>query len=102
MRTPAGIFLLSTLVCNAIAVLDSPIQKPLEHLDGEASKNGLLFSTSALEEYIEGAMEKWHAPGMAVAIINGSETWAKVSLLRPNSHLSRNPFPLLIKPGCIW
>lgn len=87
MRTPIDTFLLSILVCNAIGVSDSPIQQPLGHIDGEASKNGLPFSISALEEYIKGAMEKWHAPGMAVAIINGNETWAKVSLPY-HSHLS--------------
>lgn len=86
MRTPIGTFLLSTLVYNAIAVPDLSTQHPLGHVDGEASENGLPFSTSALEDYIEVAMKKWHAPGMAVAIINGNETWAKVSLLiKPGS-----------------
>lgn len=92
MRTLIGAFLLSILVCNIIGVTDSPIQQPLGHIDGEASKNGLPFSTSALEEYIKSAMEKWHAPGMAVAIINGNETWAKVSLSH-HSHLMKAPFP---------
>lgn len=100
MRIPVGTFLLSTLVYNAIAIPDSPIQQPLRHFDGEASENGLPFSTSALEDYIEGAMKKWHAPGMAVAIINGNETWAKVSLLlSPHSPFHGSPFSLLIKTG---
>lgn len=38
------------------------------------------FSTTELEEYIEDVMERWHTPGMAVAIIKGESTWTKVSL----------------------
>lgn len=36
------------------------------------------FSTSELEEYIEEVMARWHAPGVAVAIIKGGSTWTKV------------------------
>lgn len=81
MQTPIGTSLLSAiLICSAVAALEPPPQQPLGHVDNEEFTGGLPFSTSALEEYIEGAMEKWHAPGMAVAIINGNETWAKVSV----------------------
>lgn len=93
MRTPLATLFISTraLMCVALAAPGSPPQQPIGHVDSEASKNGLPFSTSALEEYIEGAMEKWHAPGMAVAIVNGNKTWAKVSLLPQHPHLSRKP-----------
>lgn len=78
MKTPIGPSLLSAiLICSAVAALEPPPQQPLGHVDNEEFTGGLPFSTSALEEYIGGAMEKWHAPGMAVAIINGNETWAK-------------------------
>lgn len=100
MRTPVGTFLLPILLYNAIAVPDLPLQQPLGHVDSEASENGLPFSTSALEDYIEGSMEKWHAPGMAVAIINGNATWAKVSLLPPShSPFHGSRFSLLINTG---
>lgn len=32
----------------------------------------------ALETYIEHLMEKWHVPGLAIAIVDGNKTWAKV------------------------
>jgi len=81
MRTPFGFLFGSTLVCLALASLESSSQHPLGHADNEASEDVLPFSTSDLVEYIEGSMEKWHAPGMAVAIINGNVTWAEVSRL---------------------
>lgn len=37
------------------------------------------ISTIELERYIEDVMERWHTPGMAVAIIKGDDTWTKVS-----------------------
>lgn len=81
MKTSIEAILFSFLVCSAVAAPDLPPQKPLGHMHGDkqASTDGLPFSTSALEEYIEAAMKRWHAPGMAVAVINGDETWAKVS-----------------------
>ncbi|KAK6221273.1 penicillin-binding [Colletotrichum tabaci] len=30
-----------------------------------------------LDAYIEGIMREWHAPGLAVAIVDGDKTWAK-------------------------
>lgn len=79
MRASVGYLLASALVCSTSAVPEYLSQQPLGHDDNEALKAGLPFSTSALEKYIESSMKKWHALGMAVAIINGNETWAKVS-----------------------
>jgi len=31
-----------------------------------------------LEQFIEDTMREWRIPGLAVAIINGNSTWAKV------------------------
>ncbi|KAK6077042.1 Protein flp [Seiridium cupressi] len=33
--------------------------------------------TPALEDYIGGVMQRWHIPGLAVAVIQDNETWAK-------------------------
>lgn len=79
MRTLTGALSCFTLGCLALAIPEWSSQQPLGHVDSQASEDALPFSTSDLVEYIEGAMKKWHAPGMAVAIINGNVTWAEVS-----------------------
>lgn len=83
MRTSIETLVLYALVFSAVATAESPPQQPLVHTDNGGSTDGLPFSISALEDYIHEAMERWHAPGMAVAIINGNDTWAKVSLPVP-------------------
>lgn len=93
MKSLISVLFLPTLVYSAVAAQESPPQQPLGLFDDEASAGGLPFSTSALEEYIEGAMEKWHAPGMAVAIINGNKTWAKVSFSHVHCQKSFPPPP---------
>lgn len=95
MRVQIGDLHLFSLVCLALAAPGSSTQQPLGHANNGASTDGLPFSTSALEEYIEAAMENWHAPGMAVAIINGNETWAKVSFSHTNAIPHGKPvFPI--------
>lgn len=36
-----------------------------------------------LDEFIERIREEWHAPGLAVAIVDGNNTWAKVKTPSP-------------------
>lgn len=98
MRTPTAILLLSTVAYSTVAVPDSPTQQPLGQVDNGPSANGLPFATSALEKYIEGAMEKWHAPGVAVAIVNGNETWAKVS----SSHPTHRNLSVIEAPSSVY
>lgn len=31
-----------------------------------------------LEVYIDEIMQRWHVPGLSVAVVQGNETWAKV------------------------
>ncbi|OHW99667.1 penicillin-binding protein [Colletotrichum incanum] len=45
-----------------------------------------------LDAYIQDIMQEWHAPGLAVAIVDGDKTWAKVWNTSP---LSLNRFPRL-------
>lgn len=33
---------------------------------------------SELNQYIDDLMERWHIPGLAVAVVDGDDTWAKV------------------------
>ncbi|KAK8016634.1 beta-lactamase/transpeptidase-like protein [Apiospora rasikravindrae] len=58
---------------------DGNDQHPLggEDNTSDASLRGLPFSAEKLESYIQDVMDRWKAPGMAVAIVHGNETWAK-------------------------
>lgn len=64
-------------------------QRPLaKQADDDEAHNGvpyidLPFSMTELEAYIQDVMERWHAPGVAVAIIKGENTWAKVGFHGP-------------------
>jgi hypothetical protein len=32
-----------------------------------------------LEDFVVEALEEWHVPGLAIAIVDGEDTWAAVS-----------------------
>lgn len=93
MKHPSqGLAILALMSSTAAAYQSHPLQQPLagQQLGSNAeaiSADGLPFSEADLEGYIEHVMDKWHAPGLAVAIINGNETWAKV---RRAPYLSQN------------
>ncbi|KAK8122751.1 hypothetical protein PG984_011421 [Apiospora sp. TS-2023a] len=63
----------------SISLEDDHTQFPIGGKDSgsEDSAAGLPFSVKELESYIHDVMGRWKAPGMAVAIVNGNETWAK-------------------------
>lgn len=73
---------LATAGAVTAAVPGSWEQKPFQKQAGDdespLGSGNLPFSTSELEEYIQDVMERWHAPGVAVAIIKGGNTWTKV------------------------
>lgn len=77
---------LASSTYTTAAHLNQPPQRPItaqlpaEAPDGGFGKDagGLPFSTAKLEAYIEDVMERWHAAGLAISVINGNETWAKV------------------------
>lgn len=80
------IYVVLTVIGAAIAAVPGAWdQRPLAEQAGgniahdAGTSNSLSSLTTNLEEYIEDVMERWHAPGMAVAIIKGEETWTKVS-----------------------
>lgn len=74
---------LATAGAVIAAVSESSEQKSFQQqaVDDESTvRSGTIpLSTNELEEYIEDVMERWHAPGVAVAIIQGGNTWTKVS-----------------------
>lgn len=60
-------------------------QRPLAKQAGDdrarddATLDTFPFPIRELGGYIEDVMDRWHAPGMAVAIIKGKDTWTKAS-----------------------
>lgn len=68
--------------------LTSQAHKKLDEHAGEPYERGLPF---ALEAYIEDVMERWHSPGLAISIVNGTETWAKASLPKVQTDPSSQP-----------
>ncbi|OHF02933.1 penicillin-binding protein [Colletotrichum orchidophilum] len=60
----------------AQAVGQDTTQRPLHEEDRALPGIPRVVSTD-LEQYIERIREEWHAPGLAVAIVDGNNTWAK-------------------------
>jgi hypothetical protein len=52
-------------------------QQPLGHHFTDAHGDSLL-QNDELDRYIEDVIVEWHCPGMAVSIVRGNDTWAKV------------------------
>ncbi|KAK1531725.1 penicillin-binding protein, partial [Colletotrichum paranaense] len=51
-------------------------QRPL-HEENQAVGDVPRVVSKDLDEFIERVREEWHAPGLAVAIVDGNNTWAK-------------------------
>ncbi|KAK1714323.1 beta-lactamase/transpeptidase-like protein, partial [Colletotrichum lupini] len=51
-------------------------QRPL-HEENQAVGDVPRVVSKDLDEFIERIREEWHAPGLAVAIVDGNNTWAK-------------------------
>lgn len=54
-------------------------QRPL-HDENQAIGDVPRVVSKDLDEFIERIREEWHAPGLAVAIVDGNNTWAKVKI----------------------
>lgn len=52
-------------------------QVPLGHELNDAKYQNNPLS-HGLDHYIQETIQEWHAPGLAVAVIRGNDTWAKV------------------------
>ncbi|KAG8625326.1 hypothetical protein KVT40_007077 [Elsinoe batatas] len=51
-------------------------QKPLRSSDAQCEDKYDPFTTD-FNEYVEGVLEKWNTPGLAVSVVQGNRTWAK-------------------------
>lgn len=58
---------------SAVTVLQVPFGHELNDANGQ--DNPL---SRGLDQYIQETIKEWHAPGLAVAVIRGNDTWAKV------------------------
>nr|XP_036579334.1 penicillin-binding protein [Colletotrichum truncatum]KAF6786881.1 penicillin-binding protein [Colletotrichum truncatum] len=59
-----------------LTVGDGAAQRPLSG-GGQSASNDPSAVSQDLDAYIESWMDQWHAPGLAVAIVDGDKTWAK-------------------------
>lgn len=80
MWNPHLLGVLANLVLGVGGTQQIPLESQTSNKDQDVPHFGELpLLTAGLEEYIEDVMDRWHAPGMAVAVINGEDTWAKAS-----------------------
>lgn len=66
-------------------------QRPLARALSEGTMKSAqepTIATNAFENYVEEQMKTWQVPGVAIAVLEGNETWIKVSL---TSHLRHMP-----------
>ena len=78
MRTSL-IFLLYVCICHAVGW--KPKSYPTRGVPkGQYGSDDVLVANEAFEQFIMAQMEEWHVPGLAMAIIEGNRTWAKVCL----------------------
>ncbi len=72
MGPSLGIPLLALLLCaGAGAAASSSTQKPLPA--------GGSVLTEDFAKRVADTLAKWHVPGMAIAVVDGADTWAEVS-----------------------
>lgn len=71
-----GLRVLALSLLWATAALTTETQKVLSSSDGE-KRNPL---DSKFEQFALGLLDEWHVPGMSIAVVDGDETWAAVSV----------------------
>ena len=75
MRAPLIFGLLATLGrWNAVAVAPPGEQKPLG--GGEAASDNPF--NPEFDQFVADLLERWHVPGVAIAVVDGEETYTKV------------------------
>lgn len=72
--------LLQTFALEAIAASGGEQQRlePLVAAEDDAHLVPEGVVASDLEDYVHAVMKEWHVPGMAIAVIDGTQTWSKV------------------------
>ncbi|KAK2001911.1 beta-lactamase-domain-containing protein, partial [Colletotrichum falcatum] len=64
------------LLGSRASATDAQQQHPLLQ-DGPSRESHPRVVSPGLDAYIEGLMEQWHVPGLAIAIVDGDKTWEK-------------------------
>lgn len=54
---------------------------------GEGQSDYAPFNTG-FDSFIEGLLDEWHTPGIAIAVVYQNQTWAKVRRALIPSHLA--------------
>jgi hypothetical protein len=82
-----SIFVFFFLLSVCLGRPDDEGQKPisagtsserLAEADSHDASGHIAIVTKDLEDFIQEKMKKWHAPGLAIAIIEGDKSWYKV------------------------
>ena len=50
-----------------------------QQLFAQGLDGGEVFS-KALDSFVEHTLEKWHVPGLSIAVVNGEKTFSKVKI----------------------
>ena len=67
---------LTILLSSTLSVLAEASQHPLSAPQSQASSNDPFIDY--MDTFIEETMSRWHLPGLAIGIIDGSDTYFKV------------------------
>lgn len=82
MRTSCFVLWLRAAVGAAGAAVggeQTPLRDGLDAAEITAyGHDAIPIADEAFEKYIEKQMGTWHVPGLAIALIEGNKTWAKV------------------------
>lgn len=77
--------LFATCCAGLLHNAQQPLTAPLQLVSSQVEHAPRIADLAAeLEEYIAALIHRWHVPGLAVAVVQGNETWAKV---RQSPHL---------------
>ncbi|KAF7561463.1 hypothetical protein G7046_g2680 [Stylonectria norvegica] len=80
MLLSTSLYLASAALAAALGV--QPPQIPLDHLPPNVKPSGpgnddIPIANVDFERYIQDKMDRWHVPGLAIALLDGNKTWAK-------------------------
>jgi CubicO group peptidase (beta-lactamase class C family) len=71
-----SVFLAVQHLASAANVAQQPLGQHSDNIHGDG-----FLQSEELDRYIQDVMDEWHAPGLAVSVVRGNETWAKVGLV---------------------
>lgn len=71
---------LHPITALAVALDQIPlIQVPSSTQLTDYGNDNIPIANEAFERYIRDRMDRWHVPGLAIALLEGNKTWTRVS-----------------------